>query len=289
LLGALLIQSYRANYLLYLPWKNHFMHPMLNIAIRAARSAGNIIIRSLQHVEHLEVTTKGRNDFVTDVDRLAEQEIISVIHKSYPDHAILAEESGEQGHNETIWIIDPLDGTANFLHGFPHYCVSIGVMVRGRIEHGVIYDPLRDELFTASRGAGAQLNDRRLRVTKQKTLAGSLISTGFPFKYHEHFPAYLATFNAVFPEVSDLRRGGSAALDLAYVAAGRVDAYWELGLQKWDLAAGVLLIEEAGGVVSDFTGGENHIEHGNLVAGNFNIHQQLLNQIKPHLSEALKK
>ena len=265
------------------------MHPMLNIAIRAARSAGNIIIRSLQHVEHLEVTTKGRNDFVTDVDRLAEQEIISVIHKSYPDHAILAEESGEQGHSETIWIIDPLDGTANFLHGFPHYCVSIGVMVRGRIEHGVIYDPLREELFTASRGAGAQLNDRRLRVTKQKTLAGSLIATGFPFKYHEHFPAYLATFNAVFPEVSDLRRGGSAALDLAYVAAGRVDAYWELGLQKWDLAAGVLLIEEAGGVVSDFTGGENHIEHGNLVAGNFNIHQQLLNQIKPHLSEALKK
>ena len=262
---------------------------MLNIAIRAARSAGNIIIRSLQHVEHLEVTTKGRNDFVTDVDRLAEQEIISVIHKSYPDHAILAEESGEQGHNETIWIIDPLDGTANFLHGFPHYCVSIGVMVRGRIEHGVIYDPLREELFTASRGAGAQLNDRRLRVTKQKTLAGSLIATGFPFKYHEHFPAYLATFNAVFPEVSDLRRGGSAALDLAYVAAGRVDAYWELGLQKWDLAAGILLIEEAGGVVSDFTGGENHIEHGNLVAGNFNIHQQLLNQIKPHLSEALKK
>ena len=265
------------------------MYPMLNIAIRAARSAGNIIIRSLQHVEHLEVTTKGRNDFVTDVDRLAEQEIISVIHKSYPDHAILAEESGEQGDSETIWVIDPLDGTANFLHGFPHYCVSIGVMVRGRIEHGVIYDPLREELFTASRGAGAQLNDRRLRVTKQKTLAGSLIATGFPFKYHEHFPAYLATFNAVFPEVSDLRRGGSAALDLAYVAAGRVDAYWELGLQKWDLAAGVLLIEEAGGVVSDFTGGENHIEHGNLVAGNFNIHQQLLNQIKPHLSEALKK
>jgi len=262
---------------------------MLNIAIRAARSAGNIIIRSLQHVEHLEVTTKGRNDFVTDVDRLAEQEIISVIHKSYPDHAILAEESGEQGDSETIWVIDPLDGTANFLHGFPHYCVSIGVMVRGRIEHGVIYDPLREELFTASRGAGAQLNDRRLRVTKQKTLAGSLIATGFPFKYHEHFPAYLATFNAVFPEVSDLRRGGSAALDLAYVAAGRVDAYWELGLQKWDLAAGILLIEEAGGVVSDFTGGENHIEHGNLVAGNFNIHQQLLNQIKPHLSEALKK
>ena len=265
------------------------MHPMLNIAIRAARNAGNLIIRSLQHVEHLEVTTKGRNDFVTDVDRLAEQEIINTIKKSYPDHAILAEESGEAGDNLTVWIIDPLDGTANFLHGYPHYCVSIGIMVRGRIEHGVIYDPLRDELFTASRGAGAQLNDRRLRVTKQKTLAGSLIATGFPFKYHEHFPAYLATFNAVFPEVSDLRRGGSAALDLAYVAAGRVDAYWELGLQKWDLAAGVLLIEEAGGVVSDFTGGDDYIENGNLVAGNVNIQQQLLKQITPHLSDALKK
>ena len=262
---------------------------MLNIAIRAARSAGNLIIRSLQHVEHLEVTTKGRNDFVTDVDRLAEQEIISIIQKSYPDHAILAEESGESGDSETVWVIDPLDGTANFLHGYPHYCVSIGIMVRGRIEHGVIYDPLRDELFTASRGAGAQLNDRRLRVTKQKTLAGSLIATGFPFKYHEHFPAYLATFNAVFPEVSDLRRGGSAALDLAYVAAGRVDAYWELGLQKWDLAAGVLLIEEAGGVVSDFTGGDDYIKNGNLVAGNVNIQQQLLKQITPHLSDALKR
>jgi len=144
------------------------MHPMLNIAIRAARSAGNLIIRSLQHVEHLEVTTKGRNDFVSDVDRLAEQEIISTIKKAYPDHAILAEESGEAGKNETVWIIDPLDGTTNFLHGFPHYCVSIGIMVKGRIEHGVVYDPLRDELFTATRGAGAQLNDRRLRVTKQK-------------------------------------------------------------------------------------------------------------------------
>ncbi len=262
---------------------------MLNIAIRAARSAGNIIIRSLQHVEHLEVTTKGRNDFVSDVDRLAEQEIINVIHKAYPDHAILAEESGQQGDSDTVWVIDPLDGTANFLHGFPHYCVSIGIIVRGKIEHGVIYDPLRDELFTATRGGGAQLNDRRLRVTKQKTLAGSLIATGFPFKYLEHFPAYSATFNAVFPEVADLRRGGSAALDLAYVAAGRVDGYWELGLQKWDLAAGVLLIEEAGGVVSDFTGGDNYRQNGNVVAGNINVHQQLLKQITPHLTDALKK
>lgn len=265
------------------------MHPMLNIAIRAARSAGNLIIRSLQHVEHLEITTKGRNDFVSDVDRLAEQEIINTIKKAYPDHAILAEESGESGSHDTVWIIDPLDGTANFLHGFPHYCISIGIMVKGRIEHGVIYDPLRDELFTATRGAGAQLNDRRLRVTKQKTLENSLIATGFPFKYHEHYPAFSNMVNAVFPKATDIRRGGSAALDLAYVAAGRVDGYWEIGLKKWDLAAGVLLVEEAGGVVTDFIGGNGYIEHGNIVAGTLGVQQALLDEIKPHLTDALKK
>ena len=265
------------------------MHPMLNIAIRAARSAGNLIIRSLQHVEHLEVTTKGRNDFVSDVDRLAEQEIINTIKKAYPDHAILAEESGEAGENETVWVIDPLDGTANFLHGFPHYCVSIGIMVKGRIEHGVVYDPLRDELFTATRGAGAQLNDRRLRVTKQKSLENSLVATGFPFKYHQHFPAFSNMVSAIFPQVADLRRGGSAALDLAYVAAGRIDGYWEIGLQKWDLAAGILLVEEAGGVVTDFIGGNGYVEHGNIVAGSLGVQQAILDEIKPHLTEELKK
>lgn len=265
------------------------MHPMLNIAIRAARSAGNIIVRSLQHVDHLEVTTKGRNDFVTDVDRLAEQEIINTIRKSYPEHAILAEESGQQGDNETVWVIDPLDGTTNFLHGFPHYCVSIAVIVRGKIEHGVIFDPLRDELFTASRGAGAKLNDRRMRVTKRKELTGTLLATGFPFKYPQHLESYLATFNAVFPQVADVRRAGSAALDLAYVAAGRLDGYWEVGLEKWDLAAGVLLIEEAGGVVSDFIGGDDYFEHGNLVVGNIAVQKHILSSITPHLSDDLKK
>jgi myo-inositol-1(or 4)-monophosphatase len=265
------------------------MHPMLNIAIRAARSAGNIIVRSLQHVEHLEVTEKSRNDFVTDVDRLAEQEIINAIHKAYPDHAILAEESGQQGDNETVWVIDPLDGTTNFLHGFPHYCVSIAIMVRGKIEHGVIYDPLRDEMFTATRGAGAQLNDRRLRVAKRKELTGALLATGFPFKYPQHLDSYLATFNAVFSQVADVRRAGSAALDLAYVAAGRLDGYWEIGLEKWDLAAGVLLIEEAGGVVSDFAGGDDYFEHGNLVVGNLAVQKQILTSITPHLSDDIKK
>ncbi|NQY26831.1 MAG: inositol-1-monophosphatase [Piscirickettsiaceae bacterium] len=265
------------------------MHPMLNIAIRAARNAGSLIIRSLQHVEHLEITTKGRNDFVTDVDRVAEQEIINTIHKAYPEHAILAEESGPQGDNETVWIIDPLDGTTNFLHGFPHYCISIAIMIRGKIEHAVIYDPLREELFSASRGAGAQLNDRRLRVTKAKELKNTLIATGFPFKYPQHTETYLATFNSVFSQVADVRRAGSAALDLAYVAAGRVDGYWEIGLEKWDLAAGVLLIEEAGGVVSDFAGGDDYFKSGNLVVGNLRIQQQILNRITPHLTDELKK
>lgn len=265
------------------------MHPMLNIAVRAARSAGNLIIRSIQHVDHLEITTKGLNDFVTEVDRLAEQEIISTIQKSYPDHAIMAEESGPQGENETVWVIDPLDGTKNFLHGFPHYCVSIAVMVRGRIEHAVIYDPLRDELFSASRGDGAKLNDRRLRVTNRKDLSGSLLATGFPFKYPQHLAAYLETFNSVFPQVADIRRTGSAALDLAYVAAGRLDGYWEIGLEKWDLAAGALLVEEAGGTVSDFVGGDNYFSSGNIVVGNLRLHKRILDSITPHLTDELKK
>jgi len=265
------------------------MHPMLNIAVRAARNAGSLIVRSLQHVEHLEVTTKGRNDFVTDVDRVVEQEIINTIHKVYPEHAILAEESGQQGDNDTVWIIDPLDGTTNFLHAFPHYCISIAIMIRGKVEHGVIYDPLRDELFTASRGAGVQLDDRRLRVTKAKELTHTLIATGFPFKCPQHTDAYLDTFKSVFSQVADVRRTGSAALDLAYVAAGRLDGYWEIGLEKWDLAAGALMVEEAGGVVSDFVGGDNYFKSGNIVVGNLRIQQQLLDSIKPHLTDELKK
>lgn len=259
------------------------MQPMLNIAIRAARNAGNLILRSLQHVDHLQVTTKGRNDFVSDVDHLAEQEIISVIKKAYPSHAIQAEESGSQGDSDTVWVIDPLDGTTNFLHGFPHYCVSIAVKVKNRVEHAVVFDPVRDELFTASRGEGAKLNDRRLRVTKRRELAGALVATGFPFKYPRHHDAFMASLNAVFPKVADVRRAGSAALDLAYVAAGRLDAYWEIGLQDWDLAAGLLLVEEAGGVVTDFAGGDNVFNKGNVVAAGFGLHPLMLSTIQPHL------
>jgi myo-inositol-1(or 4)-monophosphatase len=229
-------------------------------------------MRSLQHVQHLEVTTKGRNDYVSDVDRLAEQEVINVIKKAYPDHAIMAEESGRSGDNETLWIIDPLDGTTNFLHGFPHYCVSIAVRVKGRVEHAVIYDPQRDELFTASRGEGAKLNDRRLRVTKRRELAGALLATGFPFKYPAFHEAYFNSFKALFPQVADIRRTGSAALDLAYVAAGRVDGYWEMGLENWDMAAGLLLVEEAGGIVTDFDGTDNLFNKGNVIAAGLGIY-----------------
>jgi myo-inositol-1(or 4)-monophosphatase len=272
----------------YLLWKNLSMHPMLNIAVRAARQAGSLILRSLQHVDHLEITTKGRNDYVSDVDRLAEQEIIGIIKKSYPEHAIMAEESGDSGANDIVWIIDPLDGTTNFLHAFPHYCVSIAVRVKGRVEHAVIFDPLRDELFTASRGAGAQLNDRRLRVSKRKDLNGALIATGFPFKYPEHHTAYLAMFGNVLPRVADMRRTGSAALDLAYVAAGRVDGYWEIGLENWDLAAGKLLVEEAGGSVTNFTGGDKVLDKGHVVAGNLSLHAHLQKSIAPFVVDNLK-
>lgn len=272
----------------YLLWKNLSMHPMLNIAVRAARQAGSLILRSLQHVEHLQITTKGLNDYVSDVDRLAEQEIIGVIKKAYPEHAIMAEESGDTGADDTVWIIDPLDGTTNFLHGFPHYCVSIAVRIKGRVEHAVIFDPLRDELFTATRGAGAQLNERRLRVSKRKDLNGALIATGFPFKYPQHHAAYLAMFSSVLPKVTDLRRTGSAALDLAYVAAGRVDGYWEIGLENWDLAAGSLLVEEAGGTVTDFCGQDQLFDKGHVIAAGLSLHKHLQAAITPHISESLK-
>lgn len=265
------------------------MHPLLNIAARAARAAGHIIMRSLQHIEHLEVTSKGRNDFVSDVDKLAEQEIINTIRRAYPDHAILAEESGESGESDTVWIIDPLDGTTNFLHGYPHFCVSIGIKVKGKLMHGVVYDPVREEMFTASRGDGAQLNDRRIRVSKQKTFEGALLTTGFPFKYPEHHNVYHRTFKTLFPQVVDIRRTGSAALDLAYLAAGRVDGYWEIGLAPWDMAAGALLVEEAGGVITDFIGGDNYMAHGNVVVGTLPIQAAILHQIKPHLPETLQR
>lgn len=265
------------------------MHPLLNIAVRAARSAGNLIVRYLERIDHLEVTVKDRNDFVSEVDQLAEQEIVGIIRKAYPHHGILAEEGGMQAGDETIWVIDPLDGTTNFLHGFPQFAISIGVKHKGRLQHAVVYDPLRQELFTASRGNGAQLNERRIRVSQQKGLEGALLGTGFPFKKHQYLDCYLATFKALFRDTAGIRRPGAASLDLAYVAAGRLDGFWEIGLAEWDMAAGVLLIQEAGGIITDFSGGHDYLATGNVVAGNLSVHKAIFQTIQPLLVEELAR
>lgn len=265
------------------------MNPALNIAIMAARKAGSIILRHLDRLGTLAVSRKGRNDYVSEVDRIAEEEIIRVIHKAYPDHGILAEESGSRSGNDYQWIIDPLDGTTNYLHGFPQFAVSIALSNRGRIEQGVVYDPLREELFTASRGSGAFLNDRRIRVSAAKTLEGTLLGTGFPFKQQQHLNAYLEMFKVLHQESAGIRRAGSAALDLAYVAAGRLDGFWEIGLKPWDMAAGSLLILEAGGMVGDFSGGDSYHETGNVVAGNPKVFQAILQAIAPSLTPELPR
>jgi myo-inositol-1(or 4)-monophosphatase len=265
------------------------MHPMLNIAVRAAREAGNIIARSFPHVDSLVVDTKASNDFVTDVDRMAEQAIIQVIRKHYPDHAILAEESGQlKGNEEYLWIIDPLDGTTNFLHGFPQFAVSIALQFRGKLDQAVIYDPISQELYTASRGSGAQLNGRRIRVTNRKTLDGALLGTGFPFKRQELLDTYLCTFKALSANTAGIRRPGSAALDLAYVAAGRMDGFWEFDLKPWDMAAGALLVMEASGKVGDFAAGEEYLQSGNIIAGNLNLFAAMQRAIKPCLPPEIR-
>jgi len=263
------------------------MHPMLNIAVRAARSAGNVIVRNIDRLDSIAVQTKDRNDFVTEVDRQAEQAIISTLRKAYPNHGILAEESGTDGNDEFQWIIDPLDGTTNYLHGFPQYAVSIALRQRGRLEQGLVYNPLSQELFTATRGAGAFLNERRIRVSNRKGLEGALLGTGFPFKAQQHLDTYLAMFRALFPMTAGIRRAGSASLDLAFVAAGRLDGFWEIGLSIWDMAAGILLVQEAGGLSGDFTGGHEHLSSGHLVCGNPKVFAEILKAIRPHLTAEL--
>ncbi len=263
------------------------MHPMLNIAVRAARNAGNLIVRNLDRVDQLSVQTKDRNDFVSEVDRQAEEEIIGTIRKAFPDHGILAEESGARNGDEYQWIIDPLDGTTNFLHGFPHFAVSIALRHRGRLQQAVVYDPLQQELFTASRGSGAQLNGRRIRVSNRHRLDGALLGTGFPFRSQQHLDTYLKMFRALFPQTAGIRRAGSAALDLAYLAAGRLDGFWEIGLQEWDMAAGILLIQEAGGLSGDFNGGHEYLKNGNLVSANPKLFPLILKAIRPYLNSDL--
>jgi len=261
---------------------------MLTIAIRAARSAGDLILRSADNVGRLHIDQKGKNDYASEVDRLAEREIISIIKSAYPEHAILAEESGQHQGNDYIWVIDPLDGTTNFLHGFPQYAVSIALKYKGRLEVGVVYDPLRDELFTAQRGGGAMLNNRRIRVTKLASLKGALIGTGFPFKTDQHLDAYVGMFRAITKDSAGIRRAGAAALDLAYVAAGRLDGFWEIGVMEWDMAAGILLIKEAGGVVTDFSFNDNYLQKGNIIAGSPKMHQIMYQLIEPHVTDSLK-
>ncbi len=266
------------------------MHPMLTIAVKAARRAGQIINRASLDVGQLRVSTKQQNDFVTEVDRAAEAAIIDVLRDAYPGHAILAEESGASGRDQADyqWIIDPLDGTTNFIHGFPQYAVSIALTHRGQLTQAVIFDPNRNELFTATKGAGAFLNDKRIRVSKQPKLEASLIGTGFPYRMFDHADAYLAIFRELTQKTAGLRRPGAASLDLAYVAAGRLDGFWEFGLSPWDMAAGALLISEAGGLVADLSGEANYLATGNIVAGNPKVFGQLLQTIAPHRTAALQ-
>ena len=261
------------------------MQPLLNIAVRAARRAAEVIIRSLGRLDSLEVSSKGRNDFVTEVDRAAEAEIIATIRRAYPDHAFLGEESGASGPAGAIeWIIDPLDGTTNFLHGFPQFCVSIGCRVRGRIDQAVVYDPMRQEVFTASRGDGAHLENRRIRVSNRRGLEGALVGTGFPYRANTEY--YMAMLKDVMLATAGVRRPGSAALDLAYVAAGRTDGFFEIGLGPWDTAAGSLLIEEAGGRIGTLTGGE-YRQGGNVIAGSPKVYEGLVALLAPHVPAKL--
>ncbi len=263
------------------------LHPTLNIAIKAARAAGSIINRAALDVDRLQVTAKGINDFVTEVDQAAERAIIEVLLESFPAHGILAEESGSAHgarNSEFQWIIDPLDGTTNFIHGLPTYAVSIALSLRGVMQQAVVYDPARNDMFYASKGRGAFLNDRRLRVGKRTRLDQALIGTGFPFRKGDDFQRYLKVFEAVMQACAGVRRPGAAALDLCYVAAGWYDGFFETGLQVWDMAAGSLLITEAGGLIGNFTGEADFLHRHEVVAGSPKIYGQLVQMLAPYTS-----
>jgi len=257
---------------------------MLTTAVKAARRAGNIINRGARDLDLLTVTSKGPKDFVSEIDRAAEAAIVETIHASYPDHAILAEEGTERDRNagaEYLWIIDPLDGTTNFLHGFPQYCVSIALAHRNVVQQGVIYDPVRNDLFTATRGRGAFLNDRRIRVGKRTHLRDALIGTGFPFRDGSYLDTYLEMMKTMMTETAGLRRPGAAALDLAYVAAGSYDGFFEVGLNPWDVAAGSLLVLEAGGLIGDLSGEGDYLYGGQVIAASPKIFAQMVTILAP--------
>lgn len=264
------------------------MNPMLNIAVRAARDAGKLIVRYMDRVDRLPVISKEKNDFVTEVDQNAEKLIVNTLKQAFPDHSILAEESGISGDSDYQWIIDPLDGTTNFLHGFPQFSVSIALKHHTKLILGVIYDPLRQELFTTSLGDGAYLNNRRIRVSKQMGLNGSLIGTGFPYKDFRYLDAYTEMFKVMVSKTAGIRRPGSAALDLAYLACGRIDGFWEMNLNAWDIAAGALMVREAGGIITDFSAKEDYLKSGNVIAGNPKVFNQMLKTLEPLIPEELK-
>ena len=257
------------------------MNPFLNTAIKAARLAGRVITYNAAQLDRLTITVKGHADFVSEVDHQAEQEIIRTIRESYPAHAIFAEESGQAAGDDFEWIIDPLDGTTNFLHGIPQYAVSIALREKGVLKVAVIFDPIKDELFTAVKGEGAQLNDRRIRVSSTDNMSYSLLATGFPYKDMKNLDLWTDCFRALMPETSGVRRAGSAALDLAWVAAGRYDGFWEFDLNAWDIAAGVLMIQEAGGMVSEVDGGRDHLLSGDILAANPSIYRNMLRKLSP--------
>lgn len=263
--------------------------PAVNVAVRAARAAGQIILRHMNRLEGIAVVEKQHLDFVSEVDRLAETEIIRELKRAYPRHAILAEESGATGQSKNTWVIDPLDGTHNYLRGFPHFSVSIALLEHGDPIIGVVLDPLRNEIFTASKGDGAFLNDRRIRVGKRDGLEGALLATGFPFRQRAHLDAQMGMTRALLQQAEDIRRTGSAALDIAYVAAGRIDGFYEIGLKPWDMAAGVLLVREAGGKHCDFVGRDGMPESGNLLAGNIKVVDAIVKAIAPELTPALSR
>ncbi len=267
------------------------MHPMLTTAVKAARRAGNIITRGARDLDLLTVTTKGPKNFVSEVDRAAEAAIVETLHAAYPDHAILAEEGTARDKNrdaENVWIIDPLDGTTNFLHGFPQYCVSIALAHKGVVTQGVIYDPVRNDLFTATRGRGAFLNDRRMRVSRRTQLRDCLIGTGFPFRDGSFLDTYLQMMGAMIQQTAGLRRPGAAALDLAYVAAGFYDGFFEIGLNPWDVAAGSLLVLEAGGLIGDLSGEGDYLHGGQVIAATPKVFAQMVNVLAPFRGDLVR-
>jgi len=247
------------------------MHPVLNIAVEAAHTAANIMRRQLMRVDAIPFERKARHDYVSEVDKACEEEIVREIKRYYPDHAFLCEESGVSGESESVWVIDPLDGTTNYMHGIPHFAVSIAQQVRGRTEHAVVYDPMRDELFTASRGGGAFLNQKRIRVSARGSLENAVLATAFPFRKREMMQAYARVFQSVFSKVEDFSRACTASLDLTWVAAGRLDGFFEIGLSPWDVAAGALIVREAGGVVLDFDGNDAVEEAGTIIAAPYKL------------------